>query len=255
MKSNDKPRPCIKKQRHHFAGQGLSSQSYGFSSSHVQMWNLNHKEGWAPNNWCFQIVVLEKTLESSLDSKEIKPVNPKRNQPWIFIGRTGAKAPIFWPPNAESWLIEKDPNAGKDCGQEEKGTAEDEMVGWHYRLNGHEFEQTPGDSEGWESLACCSPWGHKEPDTTEWLNNSNPTERALDSIPDPLAIRRSERHYLAFQPLSCLIWSWRTVQRKSSFRFQLQVSSALISSSSWLANSSLWWRLSDASRKMNFIFV
>ena len=129
MKSNDKPRPCIKKQRHHFAGKGLSSQSYGFSSSHVQMWNLNHKEGWAPNNWCFQIVVLEKTLESPLKSKNIKPINPEGNQPWIFTGRADAEAPILWLVDSKSWLIRKDPDIGKDWRQEEKGMTEDKMVG------------------------------------------------------------------------------------------------------------------------------
>ena len=117
------------------------------------------------------IVVLEKTLESPLDSKEIKPVNPKGNQPWTFIGRTDAEAPILWPPDAKSWLIGKDPDAGKDWGQEEKGVTEDEMVGWHHRLNEHEFEQTLGDSEGQGSLARCSLRAHKELGTTEWLNN------------------------------------------------------------------------------------
>jgi len=126
-------------------------------------------------NWCFQTVVLEKTLESPLDSKEIKPVNPKGNQPWIFIGRTEAEAeaPIIWPPDVKSWLIGKDLDAGKDWGQEEKGAIEDEMVGRHHQLNGHEFEQTPRDSEGQGSLACCSPWSCKETDMTEWLNNNN----------------------------------------------------------------------------------
>ena len=119
-------------------------QSYGFSSSHVWMWELDHKEGWAPKNWHFLNVVLEKTLQSPLDIKEIKPVNPKENQPWIFIGRTDAEAeaPIIWPPDAKGQLIGKDPDAGKDWRQEEKGTTEDEMVGWHHRLNEHEFEQT-----------------------------------------------------------------------------------------------------------------
>ena len=127
--TNDKPRRDFKKQRHHLADKGPSSQSYGFSSSHVQMWEVDHKEGWVPKNWCFQIVML-KTLKSPLDNKEIKPVNPKGNQPWIFTGRTDAKAevPILWPPDAKSWLIEKDPDAGKDCGWEEKGTTEDEIV-------------------------------------------------------------------------------------------------------------------------------
>ena len=122
-------------------------------------------------NWCFQNVVLEKILESPLDCKEIKPVNPKESQSWIFIGRTDAEAPILWPPDAKSRLIRKDPDAGKDWRQEEKGMTEDEMVGWHHRLNGHEFEQAPGDGEGQGSLACCSPWGRKESDTTEWLKN------------------------------------------------------------------------------------
>ena len=125
--------------------------------------------------WCFWTVVLEKTPESPLDCKEIKPVNPKGNQPWIYIGRTDAEAeaPILWPPDAKNQLIGKDPNAGKDWGQEEKRVTEDEMAGWDHWLNGHEFEQTPEDSEGQGSLACCYSWGHKEFDVTEWLNNNN----------------------------------------------------------------------------------
>ena len=118
--------------------------------------------------------MLEKTLESPLDTRELKPVNPKGNQSWIFIWRTDAEAeaPILWPPDAKNWLIWKDPDAGKDWGQEEKGTKEDEMVGWHHRHKGHGFEQTLGDGEGKGSLACCSPWGRKELDMTEWLNNT-----------------------------------------------------------------------------------
>ena len=129
-KSYDQPRQYIKKQRHYFPNKGLSSQSYGFSSSQVWMWKLDYKESWAPKNWCFWTVVLEKTLERPLDCKEIKPVNPKGNQAWIFIGRTEAEAetPILWPPNVKSWLIGKDPEAGKDWGQEENGATEDEMV-------------------------------------------------------------------------------------------------------------------------------
>ena len=132
-KSYDKPRQYIKKQRHSFANKGLSSQSYGFSSSHVWMWELDYKESWAPKNWCFWVVVLEKTLASPLDCKEIRSVNPKGNQSWIFIGRTDAEAeaPILWPPDAKSWLIGKDPDAGKDWRQKEKGMTENEMVGWH----------------------------------------------------------------------------------------------------------------------------
>ena len=128
---------CIKKQRHHFANKGPYNQSCGFSSSRVQMWELDHNEGWAPKNWCFQIVVLEKTLESSLDNKEVKSVNPKGNQPWIFIGRTDAEAPILWPPDAKGQLIGKDADAGTDWRQEEKEVSEDEMVGWHHWLKGH----------------------------------------------------------------------------------------------------------------------
>ena len=167
-KSYDKPRQHIKKQRHHFANKGPYSQSYGFSSSHVQIWELDHKEGWVPKNWCFRSVVLEKTLEGPLDCKEIKPVNSKGNQPWIFIGRTDAKAEasVLWPPDAKNQLTGKDPDARKDWGQEEKGATEDEMVGWHHQLNGHEFDQTPGDGEGQGNLALCGPWGRKELDTT-----------------------------------------------------------------------------------------
>ena len=132
----------ILKSRHYFAKKGPSSQRCGFSSSHVWMWELDHKEGWAPKNWCFWTVVLEKTLESPLDCKEIQPVHPKGNQSWIFIERTDAEAeaPILWPPDAKTWLIGKDPNVKKDWRQEEKGTTEDKRAGWHHRLNEHEFE-------------------------------------------------------------------------------------------------------------------
>ena len=133
---------------------------------------MDHKECWELNNWCFWTVVLEKTLESLLDYKETKAINPKGNQSWIFIGRTDVETetPILWPPDAKNWLIWKDPDAGKDWRQEEQGTTEDEMVGWHHRLNGHEFEKTPGVGDGQGGLNCCSPWGHKELDTTVWLN-------------------------------------------------------------------------------------
>ena len=174
-KSYDKPRQHIKKQSHHFADKGPSSQGYGFPSSHVWMWELDHKEGWTLKNWCFWTVVLEKTLESPSDYKEIQPVNPKGDQPWIFTGRADAEAeaPIFWPPDVKANSLKKDTDAEKDWGQEEKGTTEDEMVGWHHWLNGLEFEQTLGNSKGQRSLACCSPCGRKELDMTEPLNNSN----------------------------------------------------------------------------------
>ena len=170
--SYDKPRQCIKKQRYYFAYKGPSSQSFGFSSGHVWMWELDFKESWAPKNWCFWIVVLEKTLESPLDCKEIQSVHVKGNQTWIFIGRIDVETetPILWPPDVKNWFIWKYSDAGKDWRQEEKGMTEDDMVGWHHRLNGHEFEQAPGVGVGQGGLACCSPWGHKELDTTESLN-------------------------------------------------------------------------------------
>ena len=131
----------FKKQRHYFANKGLSSQGYGFSSSHVWMWNLDCVESWVPKNWCFWTVVLKNILESPLDCKEVQPVHRKGDQSWVFIGRTDVEAetPILWPPDVKTWLIWKDPDAGKDWGWEEKETTEDEMVGWHHQLNGHEF--------------------------------------------------------------------------------------------------------------------
>ena len=160
LEEKDRPRQHIKKQRHYFADKYPSSQSYVFSSSHVWMWELDHKEGCVPKNWCFWTVVLEKTLESPLDCKEIKPVNPKGNQSWIFIGRTEAEAetPKLWPPDVKNWLSEKDPDAVKGWRQEEKRATEDEMVWWHHRLHGDEFEQALGVGDGQGSLVCCSPW-------------------------------------------------------------------------------------------------
>ena len=135
------------------------------------MWELDHKESWVPKNWCFWTVALEKTLKSPSDCKEIQPVHPKGNQSWIFIGRTDAEAeaPILWPPDVKNWLTGKDPDAGKDWRREEKGMTEDEMVGWHYRLDGHKLEQALGVGDAQWSLAYC-PWGHKESDMTELLN-------------------------------------------------------------------------------------
>ena len=139
---------------------GPSSHGYGFSSSHVWMWHLDHKESWEPKNWCFWTVVLEKTLGSPLDCKEIHPVSPQGNHSWIYIGRTDAEAeaPILWPPDAKGLLIRKDPHAEKDWGQKDKGMTENEMVGWHHQLNGHEFEQALGNGEGhreaWHAAVC-----------------------------------------------------------------------------------------------------
>ena len=135
--SYDQPRPHIKKQRHYFTNKGPSSQSYGFPSSHVWMWELGPKESWVLKNWCFQIVALKKTLKESLGQQGDQIVNPKGNKLWIFIGRMDAEAeaPILWPSDVKSWLNGKDPDAGKDWGQEEKGITQDEMVGWHHWLS------------------------------------------------------------------------------------------------------------------------
>ena len=154
--SYDQPRQCIKKQRHYFADKGPPSQSYGFSSSHVWMWELVHEEGWAPKNWWYWIVELEKTLESLLVCKEIKVVNLKGNQPWIFIGRTDteAEAPILWPPDGKHWLTGKDPDAGKDWRQKEKGAVEDELVRQHFKKQRHYFvnQVPPSQSYGFSSV-------------------------------------------------------------------------------------------------------
>ena len=159
-KSYDPPRQHIKNQRLSIANKSPSSQSSGFSNTHVWMWDLDYKETLAPKSWCFQTVVLEKTFESPLDCKEMNPVNPKGNQSWIFIWRTDAEAetPIIWPPYVNNWLIWKDSDAWKDWRQEEKRTKEDELVGWHRQLDGHELEQDQWIYDGKGSLACCSPW-------------------------------------------------------------------------------------------------
>ena len=158
--------------QHYFADKDLSSQSYGFCSSHVWIWELVYKESWALRNWCLWTVVLEKTLESPLDCKEIQPVHPTGDQSWVFTGSTDVEAEtaVLWPPVVQSWLIWKDPDAGKDWGQEEKGMTEDEMVGRHHWLNGHGFGWTPGVCKGQGGLACCGSWGLKESDTTQPLN-------------------------------------------------------------------------------------
>ena len=181
-KSYDQPRQHIKEQRHYFANKGLSSQGYGFSCGHVWMWDLDCEEGWAPKNWCFWTVVLEKTLESPLDCKEIQPVNLKGNQSWIFIGRTDAEAetPVLWPLHVKSWLIGKDSDAVRDWRQGEKETTEDEMAGWHHQLDGHEFEWSPRVGDGQGGLACFNSWGRKDSDRIEWLNWTDKIVMILD---------------------------------------------------------------------------
>ena len=170
--SYDQPRQHIKKQRYYFANKGPSSQSYGFSSSHVWMWELDYKESWILKKWCFWTVVLEKILESPLDCKEIQPVHSKGDQSWVLFGRTDAEAetPILGLPHAKSWLNGKDPHAGQDWRQEEKATTEDEMVGWHHQLIGHEFEQTLGDDERQEAWRAAAVHGVAKSQTqlNEW---------------------------------------------------------------------------------------
>ena len=165
-------------------------------------WKLDHKEGWVLKNWCFWTVVLVKTLESPLDCKRIKPVHPKGNQSWIFTGRTDAEASVLWPPDVKSWLIGKNPDAGKDWRCKEKGMTEDEMVGWHHWLNGHEFEQAVGVGDGRGGLACCSPWVQKELDMTEWLNNNS-------------------NHYVIHKSFST--HKWNTIDTLSSVQFSHSV--------------------------------
>ena len=157
--------------RHYFANKGLYSKDYGFSSGHVWMWELDCEESWVPKNWGFWTVVLEKTLESPLECKEIQPVHSE-DQPSDFFGRNDAQAetPVLWPPDAKSWLIGKDSDAGRDWGQAEKGTTEDELAGWHHWLNGRESEWNPGVDDGQGGLVCCDSWGCKESDMTELLN-------------------------------------------------------------------------------------
>ena len=171
----------LKSKRHYFADQGPYSEGYGLPSGHVRLWELDHKEGRALKNWYLRAVVLEKIAESPLDSKEIKPFNFIGNQPWILIGRTDAEAevPVFWSSDANSRLIGKVPDSGQDQGQKEKRASELEMAEWHHQCNGRELGHTLGDGEGQGYLVCCCPGGHKESDTTGWLNNSNDYNDAL----------------------------------------------------------------------------
>ena len=166
-----------------------------FSSSHVWMWELDYKESWMPKNWFFWTVVLDKTLESPLDCKEIQPVHPEGDQSWVFIGRTDAETetPVLWPPDAKNWLIWKDPDAGRDWGQEEKGTTEDEMVGWHHWLDGHGFGWTRGVDDRQGGLACCGSRGCKESDMTgNWTKLNWTRQNRFIHIENRLVVGKGE---------------------------------------------------------------
>ena len=180
------------------------------------MWELNCEESWVLKNWCFWTAVLEKTLESPLDCEEIQPVHPKGDQSWVFSGRNDAKAetPVLWPPHAKSWLIEKDSDAGRDWGQEEKGTTEDEMAGWHHWLDGHESQWTRGVGDGQGGLACCDSWGRKESDTTEWLIWSDLIWELLLIICKLYWLKRIFGYLKYFQqdPLKHFISTWYWLQ-------------------------------------------
>ena len=170
--SYDQPRQHVKKQRHYFVNKDASSQGYGFSSGHVWMWELEYKESWTLKNWCFWTVVLENILRLPWTTRRsnqsiLKEISPGCSLEGLMLK---LELPIHWPPDAKSWLIWKDRDAGKDWGQEEKGTIEDEMVGWHHQLNGHGFGWTSGVDDGQGGLACCGSWGHKDSDVTEQLN-------------------------------------------------------------------------------------
>ena len=182
--SYDQPRQHIQKQRYYFASKGPCSQGYGFSSGHVWIWELDYKESWAVTNWCFWTVVLEKTLESPLDCKEIQLVHSKGDQSWVFIGRTDAEAetPKLWPPDAKSWLIGKDPDAGRDWGQVEKRMTEDEMAGWNHQLEGHEFWENsgnwwwtgrPGVLRFMGSQRVGHDWATELTELTDWATNTH----------------------------------------------------------------------------------
>ena len=194
--SYDQPRQHIKKQRHYFATKFHLVKTVVFPE--VMYGCIDYKESWMPKNWCFWTVVLEKTLESPLDCKEIQPVHPKGDQSWVFIGRTDieAETPILWAPDVKSWLIWKDPDAGKDWGQEKKGTTEDEMVGWHHRLNGHGFGWTLGVSDGQGDLVCYGSWGRKESDMTEWLNWTDSVRMCYNFFDLHVAVQLSQHPLL-----------------------------------------------------------
>ena len=215
QEAGDQLRRHIRKQRHYFVNKGPSCQGYGFFCGHVWMWELDYKESWVLKNWCFWTVVLEKTLGSPLDCKEIQPVHPKGDQSWVFIGRTDVEAetPTLWPPDVKNWLIGKDPDVGKDWGQEEKGMTEDEMVGWHHRLDAHGFGWTMGVGDGQRGLVSFGSWGGKESDTAEWLNWTDTFMRlVLLSFPKFTWINRGRGVKLL--AIGCRFWDWYRTPRE-----------------------------------------
>ena len=199
-------------QRHYFANKGPSSQGYGFSSSHVWMWELDCEESWALKNWCIWTVMLEKTLESPLDCRKIQPVHSEGDQSLVFFGRNDneGETPVLWPPHEKSWLIGKAPDAGRDWGQEEKGTTEDEMAGWHHWLDGRESEWTLGVGDGVGGLACCDSWGCKELDLTEQLNWTE-----LNTVESFGIVNKAEKMFfwnsLAFSMIRQMLSIWSLV--------------------------------------------
>ena len=207
-----KNRQHIKKQRHHFADKGPFCQSCDFSCSHVWMWELDYKESWTLKNWCLELWFWRRLLRVPWTARRSNQIL-KGDQSWVFIGRTDAEAetPILGPPDV-NWLIGKDPYAGQGWMQE-KGTTEDEMVGWHHGLDGHEFEQALGVGDGQGSLACCSPWGHKDSDTTEWLNWMVILYQCFLCIKDCIPwLKNKNKKYLSL--IFCLkvtcknLWQW-----------------------------------------------
>ena len=191
QESYDEPRQCVEKQRYYSADKGQYSQGYGLPSGHVEVWELDHKEGRTSKNWCLQTVVLEKTPKSALDSKEIKPVNLKGNQPWILIGKTDVETPVFWSSDANSWSLEKSWCWERLSAEGKKRSSEDKMDGYHHWCNRHQLGQTSGDGEGQGGLVCCSPCGCKESDLTVWLSHSVYLEEVFEDWYQETSQRRS----------------------------------------------------------------
>ena len=197
-----------------------------FNSGHVWMWELDCEESWVPKNWCFWTVMLEKTLESPLHCKEIQPVHPEGDQSWVFIGRTDAQAEtaVLSPRHAKSWLTGKDPDAGRDWGQEKKGLTEVETVGWHHWLDGHEFEYTPGFGDGQGGLACCGSWGRKESDATEWLNWTECERLAGSTGVESWTLASYSSGFLWFSFVVGMLFPWLCRENSGEFKWSWKLS-------------------------------